>query len=514
MYASTLIPNLPANLASLDLTDEQAHVISRLHEISAMHPASRPSCILRARAGASKTTMLCLIASLIPPAHAFHEPPIFLAFNKAIAEELSTRLPSSCRASTFHSLGYNVLRRMFKTKTDMRKYQNILEELVGDFPYEQRANVLRVIERLRNAAIPLDEITAAVPSIIEELDLLDEDLPDVSPSDYHQILLMGASRKDTCDFTDMLWLPFIHGLRSRASNFILVDESQDTNKLQVALLSLFGGPETCYIFVGDDRQAIYGFRGALSNAMTRIADTFHIDSDNILPLSTTFRCAQAICAEAQQLVPDLRAKPSAPIGHVITCTSPLLDFPPDTLIVCRNNAPIARVAMQLLRARESFCVLSDFFPRLAKFAEARVKSKRDSIETFVAKLLLWQEEKLSSLPESRHEGILERTTTLRELCEELGPDKTVEDLLALLARICNSTGSVRLATIHKSKGLEATNVFFLNPELLPSKYAITPEAKTQEANLRYVAITRAKHLLVYWSPRKGEEVESARSLIQ
>ena len=513
MQASSLIPNLPDNLASLDLTDEQAHVIARLREISAMHPASRPSCILRARAGASKTTMLCLIASLIPPAHAFHEPPIFLAFNKAIAEELSTRLPSSCRASTFHSLGYQVLRRMFKSKTDMRKYQTILEELVGDFPYEQRANVLRVIERLRNAAIPLDEICEAVPSIIEELDLMDEDLPDVTPSDYLAMLQLGAARKDTCDFTDMLWLPFIHNLRSRASNFILVDESQDTNKLQIALLSLFGGAETCYIFVGDDRQAIYGFRGALSSAMERISSAFHIPPENVLPLSTTFRCAQSIVADAQQYVPDLVARASAPIGSVTTCLAPLRDFPADTMIVCRNNAPLARVAMSLLRQRESFRVLSDFFPRLSKFAEARVKSKHDSLETFVSKLLLWQESKLEALPEHRHESILERTSTLRELCDELGPDKTVADLLSLLARICNSTGAVTLATIHKAKGLEATNVFFLNPELLPSKYAITPEARLQEDNLTYVAITRAKSVLVYWSPQRNTESISAREYI-
>lgn len=513
MIASSMIPNLPSSLGNLVLTPEQLNVINTIRMVAVMHPAERPSLIVRARAGASKTTMLCLIASCIPMPHAFHEPPIFLAFNKAIADELASRLPSSCRASTFHSLGYAILRRMFKSKTDTRKYQDIFLEVVGDVEYEKRTAALKVIDRLRNAAIPLEHIEPSVPSIIEELDLMEEDLPDMSPSDYLRILQMGASRKDICDFTDMLWLPFIHNLKSRPSNFILVDEAQDTNKLQIALLNLFGGAETSFIFVGDDRQAIYGFRGSLSNALDRIADKFHIEPDHILPLSTTFRCGQAIVAEAQQYVPDFTAPPSAPLGHVLTSYSNHHDFPADTMIVCRNNAPIARVAMQLLRARESFCVLSDFFPRLSKFAEARVKSKRDSLDTFMSKLLLWQEEKLEQLPEHRHEAIIERVSTLRELVEELGRDKTIEDLLALLARICNSTGSVKLSTIHKAKGLEATNVFFLNPELLPSKYAITPEARLQEDNLTYVAITRAKQCLVYWSPQRNTDSMSARDLL-
>ena len=513
MKASTLFPNLPSSLGDLNLTDEQLHVMTTVKGVVTLPPSSRPSMILRARAGASKTTMLCLVAAVLPPPQAFHDGPLFLAFNKAIAEELVARLPTSCRASTFHSLGYSVLRTRYKTKTDTRKYTDIIQELFGEFPYELRNNAIKVLDRLRNAAIPLGEIVDSVDSIIEELDLLDEDLPDLSPEDYHQILVLGSTRLDICDFTDMLWLPFILNLRSRPSNFILVDESQDTNKLQVALLGLFGGAETCYIFVGDDRQAIYGFRGALSNAMTRIADNFHIESGMVLPLSTTFRCAQSICAEAQQLVPDLRAKPGAPLGQVLSTTANLLDFPPDTMIVCRNNAPIARVAMQLLRNRESFCVLSDFFPRLSKFAIARVRSPQAPISQFLNQLLLWQDEKLSSLPEHRHEAILERTTTLKELCDHLGEGAKVSDLVALLAQICNSSGSTKLTTIHKAKGLESTNVFFLDPQLLPSKYAISPEAKLQEDNLKYVAITRAKTNLVYWSPSRSADQISASEFI-
>ena len=56
---------------------------------------------------------------------------------------------------------------------------------------------------------------------------------------------------------------------------------------------------------------------------------------------------------------------------------------------------------------------------------------------------------------------------------------------------------VTLSTIHKSKGLEADNVYFLQPDLLPSKYAVTELALYAEKCLKFVAITRSRKNLIY-----------------
>lgn len=55
-----------------------------------------------------------------------------------------------------------------------------------------------------------------------------------------------------------------------------------------------------------------------------------------------------------------------------------------------------------------------------------------------------------------------------------------------------------LSTVHKAKGLEADNVFILATERMPNK-----RLGSEENNICYVAITRAKKNLYYCGPRPG-----------
>ena len=50
-------------------------------------------------------------------------------------------------------------------------------------------------------------------------------------------------------------------------------------------------------------------------------------------------------------------------------------------------------------------------------------------------------------------------------------------------------------TIHKAKGLEADNVFVLNEAKVTKDFRNSPEQQTQEYNLSYISITRAKNTL-------------------
>ena len=81
------------------------------------------------------------------------------------------------------------------------------------------------------------------------------------------------------DFDDLIRLPVELSSSTRRSldkwqnrlRYLLVDEYQDTNACQYQLLKLLAGPRAAFTAVGDDDQAIYGWRGADIENLRRLA---------------------------------------------------------------------------------------------------------------------------------------------------------------------------------------------------------------------------------------------------
>ena len=68
----------------------------------------------------------------------------------------------------------------------------------------------------------------------------------------------------------------------RRFHHILVDEFQDTNKLQYAWLKMFAGEGNAVFAVGDDDQSIYAFRGARVGNMADFVREFHVQHQIML----------------------------------------------------------------------------------------------------------------------------------------------------------------------------------------------------------------------------------------
>lgn len=86
-------------------------------------------------------------------------------------------------------------------------------------------------------------------------------------------------------------------------------------------------------------------------------------------------------------------------------------------------------------------------------------------------------------------------TCVHYLCEgQATPDHVLRRIETLFSDK-SPTGSIRLSSIHKAKGLEADRVWIARPEILPAPWAKLDWEKVQERNLQYVAYTRAKHSL-------------------
>jgi DNA helicase-2/ATP-dependent DNA helicase PcrA len=81
---------------------------------------------------------------------------------------------------------------------------------------------------------------------------------------------------------------------------ILVDEFQDTNRLQYRWLKLLAGPKNIMFAVGDDDQSIYAFRGANVGNMAEFERDFHVE--NVIRLEQNYRSHGHILAAANALI--------------------------------------------------------------------------------------------------------------------------------------------------------------------------------------------------------------------
>jgi DNA helicase-2/ATP-dependent DNA helicase PcrA len=82
--------------------------------------------------------------------------------------------------------------------------------------------------------------------------------------------------------------------------YILVDEFQDTNRLQYLWLKLLAGKDNCMFAVGDDDQSIYGFRGARVGNMRDFETDFHIE--HIVKLEENYRSHSNILNAANAII--------------------------------------------------------------------------------------------------------------------------------------------------------------------------------------------------------------------
>jgi DNA helicase II / ATP-dependent DNA helicase PcrA len=185
------------------------------------------------------------------------------------------------------------------------------------------------------------------------------------------------------------------------------------------------------------------------------------------------------------------------------------------LVVCRTTKPLIKSAYKLLKAGIPAQIMGkdigEGMVRLVKKMNAK------GIDALVEKLGVWTarevERAIAKKQESKAESIQDKTDCVLFLIDALPEtDRTVPELIERIEYLFSTVAdAVTFATIHKAKGLEADRVFWLNSSECPSKWARQEWQKKQEANLCYVAATRAKSELVLIElPRdKGNREELA-----
>lgn len=473
---------------------------------------STGNALVDAKAGSGKTSTLCMLADMIPnTARA-----AFLAFNRSIADELKRRLPAHVQAATFHSITRSALLRMpqFAHQANNRQWVN---KSKGHMLFDQMLDSYMDAEQFRRGVLQLVALMKAnvlLPNCMEQdmLDLVsrydiefDESMADGGVEQgckmARELLTRNNAELNVIDFDDMLYFAYILNAPVMKYTHLMVDEAQDTNLVQRRLIARMLTPTSRAIFVGDPFQAIYGFRGADSEAMNNIAEEFACTR---LPLSISYRCPAQIIKLAQRIVPEIEARENAPQGTVKKLdTMNLVDFTHLDLVVCRNTAPLVSLGFRFLKAHKPVKIMGkeigeQLVSLIQKMRAATVEELADKLDEYTKREV---ERAMKKRQESKAEQLNDQHDAVISIIEGLPEDaRTVYEVIQVIRQLFTDDAigkQTTLSTVHKAKGMESHTVYILDGHLMPSKWAKQPWQQVQETNLKYVAVTRAMDSLYF-----------------
>lgn len=432
---------------------------------------------------------------------------LYLAFNKVIADDFGRGAPTHCEVRTINSIGFRICKSNIRCEIDGYRLDRVIEGLWPQATSQRDvAAVLGRLVSLCKANLMDGRDTEALLTLATrqeiEIDDLTQDALWVVPEAIEYCKLNTA----VIDFDDQVWLPVALNMTCPKFDLIFVDEAQDLNPLQHAFVMKLLRPGTGrMVVVGDEHQAIYGWRGAdvesINNLATLLAATGL--PTVTLPLTMTRRCPNLVVKKANEYVPALRAMPDAPDGVVesIKDEKALDAYAPGDMVVCRTNAPLLGVAFRLIRKEIKAVVRGR---DIGQGLQTLIKHLRAAdIDTLLHKLDDWEAREIRKVERTRRaetaiQRITDRADCVRALCEGCdsveGLRGRIDSVFANFDAGGEPKNAVVLSSIHRAKGLEATNVFWLYPDI--RCMASQEWQKTQETNLRYVAVTRAKHRLV------------------
>jgi DNA helicase-2/ATP-dependent DNA helicase PcrA len=469
---------------------------------------------IEAVAGSGKTTTLVKAASLIESKSIG-----FLAFNKAIADELQRRLPSHVEIKTFNSVGHAALCRA-KCKFNEGKLKKILDQAKDGIPYHLKtymADIFRLVNLAKSEGIipKAKGINSANVS-------LSPDEPDTWRKLVHhhglkvseapafidgvweiarEILIKSIKQNTEFDFSDQIYFPFVYNLNLKTYDVLFVDEAQDVSRIQHffidKMLNSDGGR---LVLCGDSNQAIYGFRGADSESIQRLVEKYNC---SVLPLSISYRCSKSVIREAQRLVPAILAREDAGEGKVLEYFGlNLYDLKEKDMVLSRFNYNLISVALALLERSIKFTYQGE---DLTKEIVGVIKRSR---ATNINSLQKYIDSTIEELKEAKNESYdpskVARLIDVCKMCKAFisikgsrDVDTLKSDIESFFKQATGNRSGILISTIHRAKGLEADRVFLVAEEVKEEdgKKPMLDWVAKQEKNLTYVAITRAQNEL-------------------
>jgi DNA helicase-2/ATP-dependent DNA helicase PcrA len=529
----------------------------------AVETTAGPLCIL-AGAGTGKTRVIsrrvayAIATGAVHPGHV-----LVVTFTDKAATEMRERLAAlgfpGVQAKTFHAAAFRQLRFFWSRLSDSR-----LPEVL-----ESKAPLLAPLQR----SLPGGYKFTAVKDLADELEWAKARRLD--PSSYQAAaeavgrtppipgdLFAGVFRRyerakeraGRIDYEDML-VRMLEGFETREDvaeefrgqyRWFSVDEYQDTNPLQQALLETWLGERRDLAVVGDEDQTIYTFTGATSEYLTGFARRF--PEARVVRLEENYRSSPEVLALANRLLaatPGRRpetakrlvaTRPSGPeptvaafenaereVGAVVAEIGRLAEAGVDldeVAVLHRTNAQIPPFEEALAAAGIRYQVRGELFFRRTEVLRAigvlRSRTARSAGGGLVDALeAIWFErfgfrrddEPDGEEARQRHASLV----TLLGIAERVGDEAGIAGFLEEMGRRAaqeaeGTGGGVNLLTYHRAKGLEFDAVLLpaIEEGVLPIRQASTPAEVAEERRLLYVGLTRARvHLWLSWAARRA-----------
>ena len=259
-----------------------------------------PALVL-AGPGSGKTTVITKrLQTLIETKAALPQEIAVITFTKAAALQMQQRFFELAKGSlpvrfgTFHSFYYHILQ-----EHQVSDSQKLLTE------QEKRAYIRQIL-RKRGLSEEL------APHFLEQIEKLKngEEVKEVEILSVFEAYRRLCRERGRLDFDDMAYECLrllseqkeIRQLWQKRLKYFLVDEYQDIAPIQERLLELLAQPQNNLFLVGDDDQAIYGFRGAGPESMLTFPKRY-ADTKKII-LETNYRSTPEIISAAGRVIQE------------------------------------------------------------------------------------------------------------------------------------------------------------------------------------------------------------------
>lgn len=412
---------------------------------------------------------------------------LYLAFNKSVQEHAESKVGTcnSCTIKTLNAFGLQIIKSTLNPKVQVN-VNKIKSYVAKNKELLYKSSFVAFISRVRRLNLGpenYDNVLDEAPNILIRNEL------------FNNIEYIINANKEldadikTVDFDDMLRFPYIYDLIPKLNminRIILLDEAHDVNSYQVDMISKLQLLGNQIVYVGDRSQAIYEFRGALSDSMDKLRESVN---PSTLTLPITYRCKSVLCNFVNDVLsPYTKMIPSTEGGSLSTIKlSETADYVINNsvgMIVSPTNINLIKLWIKLaIKGNQSSLKGSKIVDALRKHLDPYSNMSVSKYYNEIDKL---DKSKLSNFNAEIISGTIEIINAYKI--------KHINELSSVLDQMdCSS--DVNLHTVHSSKGLESKSVVVVN-RWFPSN---------QLNNMKYVACTRAMDNLTFATTDADEE---------